>query len=70
MSVSDQALCVLAGANSIFSSDTKVMLTRAVPSPDYDEDLALLEVLGLKTRPAYRDRLDPACNPSPLSSPA
>jgi biotin synthase len=69
MSVSDQALCFLAGANSIFSSDTKVMLTRAVPSPDYDQDLALLDILGLKTRPAYHDRLTPACNPSPLSSP-
>ncbi len=53
MSVSDQALCFLAGANSIFSSDTKQMLTRAVPSPDYDEDLSLLNVLGLTTRPAY-----------------
>jgi len=53
MSVSDQALCFLAGANSIFSSDTKAMLTRAVPSPDYDEDLSLLNVLGLTTRPAY-----------------
>ena len=38
LSVSDQALCFMAGANSIFSSDTKQMLTKAVPSPDYDQD--------------------------------
>jgi biotin synthase len=50
MSVSDQALCFLAGANSIFSSDSKSMLTRAVPSPDYDEDRDMLELLGMKTR--------------------
>ncbi|HUB27686.1 MAG TPA: biotin synthase BioB [Tepidisphaeraceae bacterium] len=53
MSVSDQALCFLAGANSIFSSDSKTMLTRAVPSPDYDQDRDMLELLGLQPRPAY-----------------
>ena len=31
LSLAEQALCFLAGANSIFSSDTKSMLTRAVP---------------------------------------
>ena len=53
MTVSDQALCFLAGANSIFSSDSKSMLTTAVPSPDYDEDRRMLEILGLQPRPAY-----------------
>jgi biotin synthase len=53
MSVSDQALCFLAGANSIFSSDSKTMLTRAVPSPDYDQDRQMLDLLGLQPRPAY-----------------
>ena len=42
MSASDQALCFMAGANSIFSSDDRRMLTRAVESPDYDADRALL----------------------------
>ncbi|HTW94544.1 MAG TPA: biotin synthase BioB [Tepidisphaeraceae bacterium] len=50
MSVSDQAICFMAGANSIFSSESGVMLTRAVPSPDYDADKALLNVLGLVPR--------------------
>jgi len=66
MSVSDQALCFLAGANSIFSSDTKQMLTRAVPSPDYDEDRELLNLLGLKAREPYTESL---CQQSPLPSP-
>lgn len=51
MSGSDQALCFLAGANSIFSSDDRRMLTRAVESPDYDADRKLLKTLGLKPRP-------------------
>lgn len=55
MSVSDQALCFLAGANSIFSSDDGKMLTRAVPSPDYDADKELLDVLGLKPRAPFKE---------------
>lgn len=54
MSPSEQALCFMAGANSIFSSDTRVMLTSAVPSPDYDADRALLQTLGLKMRPPFK----------------
>jgi biotin synthase len=45
MSPSDQALCFLAGANSIFSSDDQKMLTRAVPCADYQADRKLLDVL-------------------------
>jgi biotin synthase len=55
MSFADQALCFMAGANSIFSSETKVMLTRAVPSPDYDADKAMLDVMGLRMRPPFKD---------------
>ena len=54
MSQSDQALCFMAGANSIFSSETKVMLTKAVPSPAFDEDKALLHKLGLRVRPPFK----------------
>jgi biotin synthase len=57
MGFSDQALCFMAGANSIFSSETKVMLTKAVPSPDYDADKAMLDVMGLKPRPPFKDGL-------------
>jgi biotin synthase len=57
LSVSDQALCFMAGANSIFSSETGQMLTKAVPSPDYDADRELLNILGLKPREAFKDSL-------------
>ena len=48
-----QALCFLAGANSIFSSETEFMLTKAVPSPSYDADAALLQALGLTMRAPF-----------------
>jgi biotin synthase len=53
LSVSDQALCFLAGANSIFSSDNGQMLTMAVPSPKYDADAKLMELLGLRARAPF-----------------
>ncbi len=56
LSASEQALCFMAGANSFFSSETKVMLTKAVPSPAYDEDKALLNTLGMTMRPPFKDR--------------
>ena len=49
-----QALCFLAGANSIFSSETEFMLTEAVPSPSYTADQALLDALGMRMRPAFK----------------
>jgi biotin synthase len=53
--VSDQALCFLAGANSIFSSDNGQMLTTAVPSPKYDADKRLMDLLGLKAMEPFGD---------------
>jgi biotin synthase len=53
LSVSDQALCFLAGANSIFSSDNGQMLTLAVPSPNYDADARLMDLLGLSPSAAF-----------------
>jgi biotin synthase len=53
LSATEQTLCFLAGANSFFSSDNGHMLTTAVPSPDYDADRSLLEVLGLSMRPPF-----------------
>jgi biotin synthase len=55
MSFSDQALCFMAGANSIFSSENKIMLTKAVASPDYDADRAMLDVMGLRLRAPFKD---------------
>ena len=52
---STQAMCFMAGANSIFSSETGHMLTEAVPSPDYDADKAFLCKLGISIRPPFKD---------------
>jgi biotin synthase len=48
LSEQDQALCFLAGANSIFAGEK--LLTTA--NPEYDRDRAMFERLGLKPRPA------------------
>jgi len=48
-----QALCFLAGANSIFSSETEFMLTKAVASPSYQADQALLSALGMTLRAPF-----------------
>lgn len=51
----EQAFCFLAGANSIFSSETETMLTKAVPSPSYDADKQLLDLLGLTLREPFAE---------------
>jgi biotin synthase len=51
MGFSDQALCFLAGANSIFSSERNYMLTEAVPCNDHASDQAMLATLGLRPKP-------------------
>ncbi len=56
MSVTEQALCFLAGVNSIFSGD-KLLTT---PNPDFNEDQAMFELLGLQPRKAFKDALEPA----------
>jgi biotin synthase len=50
MSESEQALCFLAGANSIFAGEK--LLTTA--NPHVDQDHRMLARLGLKPRPAFR----------------
>jgi biotin synthase len=57
LSTAEQALCFLAGANSIFSSDTQTMLTKAVPSPGYEADREMLSRLGLTMRAPFREPL-------------
>lgn len=49
LSKAEQALCFLAGANSIFDGD-KLLTT---PNNDRNEDLELFDELGLKSRPAF-----------------
>ena len=53
MSKEAQALCFLAGANSIFSGD-KLLTT---PNPDVNEDQELFALLGLKSRPSYKNKI-------------
>ena len=60
LSAAEQAMCFMAGANSIFSSDERIMLTSAAGSPDYDQDKALLSTLGLTMRPPFKDGTDAA----------
>lgn len=51
MSVAEQALCFMAGANSIFAGD-KLLTT---PNPAFEEDNAMFSLLGLKPRPAFKE---------------
>ena len=54
MSISDQALCFMAGANSIFAGE-KLLTT---PNPNFDADNAMFELLGLKPREAFKERVE------------
>jgi len=51
MSAAEQALCFMAGANSIFSGE-KLLTT---PNPDFDEDNMMFQLLGLKPRKAFKE---------------
>ncbi len=50
MNVEEQALCFLAGANSIFAGD-KLLTT---PNPAYIDDKEMFQILNLKPREAYK----------------
>jgi biotin synthase len=50
MSVTDQALCFMAGANSIFAGE-KLLTT---PNPPVNADMQMFELLGLKPREAFK----------------
>jgi biotin synthase len=56
LSYEQQALCFLAGANSIHSGE-KLLTT---PIPGFDADSDMFELFGLTRRPAFVDR-QPAC---------
>ncbi len=51
MSIAEQALCFMAGANSIFSGD-KLLTT---PNPAFEDDNAMFQLLGLKPRQAFKE---------------
>jgi biotin synthase len=51
MSIAEQALCFMAGANSIFAGD-KLLTT---PNPSFEEDDAMFQLLGLKPRESFKE---------------
>lgn len=51
MSVAEQALCFMAGANSIFAGE-KLLTT---PNPGFEEDNAMFQLLGLTPREAFKE---------------
>lgn len=54
MTLEEQALCFMAGANSIFAGD-KLLTT---PNPGVVQDKEMFQVLNLKPRQAYKDTED------------
>ncbi|GAB4018669.1 biotin synthase BioB [Spirosoma migulaei] len=56
MNTEEQALCFLAGANSIFAGD-KLLTT---PNPDVDADQQLFQTLNIRPRKAFKDATQPA----------
>jgi len=51
LSISEQAMCFMAGANSIFAGD-KLLTT---PNPEFNSDKQMFEILGLTPKAAFAD---------------
>ncbi len=51
LSTAEQAMCFMAGANSIFAGD-KLLTT---PNPGYTDDMEMFRILGLKPKAAFAD---------------
>jgi biotin synthase len=51
LSVAEQAMCFMAGANSIFAGD-KLLTT---PNPEYNSDMDMFRMLGLTPKAAFAD---------------
>lgn len=56
MTQEEQAMCFMAGANSIFTGEK--LLTTA--NPELESDTELFNLLGLHARPAHKEALQPA----------
>ena len=59
MSIAEQALCFMAGANSIFAGE-KLLTT---PNPDFDTDMQMFKLLGLTARKPFKD-VASSCEPA------
>jgi biotin synthase len=53
LSVAEQGMCFMAGANSIFAGD-KLLTT---PNPEFNSDKEMFRILGLKPKAAFADGL-------------
>jgi biotin synthase len=53
MSIEGQALCFMAGANSIFAGD-KLLTT---PNPEFNQDMEMFQILGLSPKKAFSEKL-------------
>jgi biotin synthase len=53
MTLEEQALCFMAGANSIFAGD-KLLTT---PNPGYVQDKEMFQILQLSPRPSHKENL-------------
>lgn len=62
MSQEGQALCFMAGASSIFAGD-KLLTT---PNPEFNEDKALFDTLGLTPKAPFQDGEKPVSNKDEL----
>jgi biotin synthase len=51
LSIAEQAMCFMAGANSIFAGD-KLLTT---PNPEFNADMEMFSILGLKPKAAFAD---------------
>ena len=51
LSIAEQGMCFMAGANSIFAGD-KLLTT---PNPEYNADMEMFRILGLKPKSAFAD---------------
>ncbi|MBS1488522.1 MAG: biotin synthase BioB [Bacteroidetes bacterium] len=54
MSLAEQALCFMAGANSIFAGE-KLLTT---PNPAFDQDMQMFQLLGLTPRKAFKENTE------------
>ncbi len=64
MSMEEQALCFMAGANSIFAGD-KLLTT---PNPEEDQDKVLFQTLNLKPRKAFKNGDKPSVEVNQIPS--
>jgi len=54
MTLAEQALCFMAGANSIFAGE-KLLTT---PNPDFDVDMQMFKTLGLTARKPFKESVN------------